>query len=114
EAGGAQLQALHTLSALGWRYIPRAEAERQRDGRRSSVLLEEVLTESLLRLNSIRRGGKAHAFSDANISEAVARLKEVRFDGLLRTNEKVTDLLQLGTALPQRVEGEMREWQLRY
>ncbi|WP_269713934.1 type I restriction endonuclease subunit R [Caulobacter sp. NIBR2454] len=114
EAGGTQLQALHTLSALGWRYIPRAEAERQRHGRRSSVLLEDVLAESLSRLNAIRRSGKAHPFSDSNIGEAIARLKEVRFDGLLRTNEKVTDLLQLGTALPQRVEGEMREWQLRY
>ena len=114
EAGGVQLQSLHTLSALGWRYIPRAQAERLRHGRRSSVLLEDVLAETLSRLNAIRRGGRAHAFSDANIGEAIARLKEVRFDGLLRTNEKVTDLLQLGTALPQRVEGEMREWQLRY
>jgi type I restriction enzyme R subunit len=28
EAGGAQLQALHTLSTLGWHYLPRAEVER--------------------------------------------------------------------------------------
>jgi type I restriction enzyme R subunit len=114
EAGGAQLQALHTLSALGWRYVPRAEAERQRGGRRSSVLLEDILADSLARLNAIRRSGRSHTFSDANVAEAIARLKEVRFDGLLRTNEKVTDLLQLGTALAQRVEGETREWQLRY
>lgn len=114
EAGGAQLQALQTLSVLGWRYLPRAEAERQRGGRKSSVLLEDILADRLSALNSIRRAGRAHAFSDANIAEAIARLKDVRFDGLLRTNEKVTDLLQLGTALPQRVEGETREWQLRY
>lgn len=114
EAGGAQLQALHTLSALGWRYVSRADAERQRRGRRSAVLLEDILADRLAALNRIRRGGRAHAFSDSNIAEAIARLQDMRFDGLLRTNERVTDLLQLGTALPQRVEGETREWQLRY
>ena len=33
---------------------------------------------------------------------------------MLRTNEVVTDLLQLGIALPQTIDGQAREHQLRY
>jgi type I restriction enzyme R subunit len=114
EAGGAQLQALQTLSALGWHYVTRAEAERQRGHRRSTVLLEDILSAQLSRLNHIRRGNRSHPFSETNIITAIDRLRDVRFDGLLRTNETVTDLLQLGIALPQTIDGQVRESQLRY
>lgn len=114
EAGGAQVQALTTLSALGWRYVTRAEADRQRRHRRSAVLLEDILRDQLAALNRIRGDGRTVPLSEANIETAVARLKDVRFDGLLRTNERLTDLLHLGTALPQTVDGLSREWPVRY
>ena len=114
EAGSTQLQALHTLSALGWRYLTRAEADRQRGHRRTNVLLDDILGQQLATLNRIRRGERSYPFSEANIATAVERLHDVRFDGLLRTNEAVTDLLQLGIALPQKIDGQTREWQLRY
>ena len=114
EAGREQLQALMTLSALGWRYVTRAEVNRQRRHRRTGVLLEDILRSQLATLNRIRTGGLTHAFTEGNIEAAVERLKDVRFDGLLRTNERQTDLLQLGVALPQTVEGQSREWPFRY
>ena len=114
EAGREQLQALTTLSALGWRYVTRGEADRQRRHRRTGVLLEDILRSQLAGLNAIRRNGRSHPFSEGNIEAAVERLRDVRFDGLLRTNERLTDLLQLGIALPQTVEGQSREWPFRY
>lgn len=114
EAGREQLQTLMTLSALGWRYITRAEADRQRRHRRTSILLEDTLRMQLAALNRIRAGGRTHAFSEGNIETAVERLKDVRFDGLMRTNERQTDLIQLGVALPQTVNGQSREWPFRY
>ena len=114
EAGREQLQALMTLSALGWRYVTRAEVDRQRRHRRTGVLLEDTLRTQLAALNRIRAGGRAHAFSEGNIETAVERLKDVRFDGLLRTNERQTDLIQLGIALPQTIDGQSREWAFRY
>ena len=114
EAGREQLQALTTLSALGWRYVTRAEVDRQRRHRRTGVLLEDTLRAQLAALNRIRAGGRAHAFSEGNIETAVERLKDVRFDGLLRTNERQTDLIQLGVALPQTIDGQSREWAFRY
>ena len=114
EAGGAQLQTLHTLSALGWHYLSRVEVERLRGGRRSEVLLEDVLRKQLARINRIRYDGRNHPFSEENLHTAVQRLREQPFQGLLRNNEAATDLLQLGTALPQRISNLQREWSLRY
>jgi type I restriction enzyme R subunit len=114
EAGGAQLQALHTLSALGWHYLSRAEVERLRGHRRSEVLLDEVLRKQLARINRIRYDGRNHPFSEENLATAVQRLREQPYQGLLRNNEAAADLLQLGTALPQRIDGLQREWSLRY
>lgn len=114
EAGSAQLQALHTLSALGWHYLSRAEAERQRDHRRSEVLLIGVLRKQLARINRIRYDGRNHPFSEENLDTAIQRLREQPYQGLLRNNEAATDLLQLGTALPQRIGNLSREWSLRY
>lgn len=114
EAGSPQLQALHTLSALGWRYLPRAEVERLRDHRRSQVLLEDVLRQQLGAINRIRYDGRNHRFSEENLLTAIQRLRDQPFQGLLRSNEQVTDLLQLGTALPQKVDSVQREWSLRY
>ena len=114
EAGREQLRALMTLSALGWRYVTRAEADRQRRHRRTDVLLEDILRTQLRSLNRIRWNGRNHPYSEGNIETAIERLRDVRFDGLLRTNERQTDLLQLGVALSQTVEGQPREWSFRY
>jgi type I restriction enzyme, R subunit len=114
EAGGAQLQALHTLSALGWHYLSRAEVERLRGNRRSEVLLQDVLRKQLGCINRIRYDGRNHPFSEENLHTAIQRLREQPFQGLLRNNEAATDLLQLGIALPQRIDNLQREWSLRY
>lgn len=115
EAGREQLQALMTLSALGWRYVTRAEADRQRGHRRTVVLLDDILRTQMRALNRIRwGGGRNHPFTEGNIEAAIERLRGVRYDGLLRTNEHLTDLMQLGLALPQTVEGQPREWPFRY
>lgn len=114
EAGREQLQTLTILSALGWRYVTRAEADRQRGHRRTAVLLEDILRTQLRSLNRIRWNGRNPPFSEGNIETAIERLRDVRFDGLLRTNERQTDLLQLGVALLQTVDGQPREWPFRY
>lgn len=114
EAGSAQLQALTTLSALGWRYISRAEADKLRGHRRSHVILDAVVVKHLSRINRIRRDDRSFPFSEANVRDAINRLTDVRFDGLLATNEQLTDLLQLGISVQQTVEGTTRGWPLSY
>lgn len=114
EAGGAQLSTLATLSSLGWQYVTRADADRMRQGRRSHVLLDDVLRKQLARMNHISWRDRRHLFSEANIESGIRRLSGVRYDGVLRTNEVVTDLLQLGIALPQTIDDTSREWPFRF
>jgi type I restriction enzyme R subunit len=102
EAGGVQLQALHTLAALGWRYLTRAEGEAQRRGQLAETLLEDVLAERLHALNPQRQGNARHALPDAAAQEAIRRLRLAVADqgkGLLGANAAVTDLLRLGTSV---------------
>lgn len=114
EAGGAQLQALHTLINCGWRYVTRAEADQWRDGRRALTFLEAQLRADLARINRIHVDGRTHPFSEANIDTAIQRLADRIPEGVVRANERMTDDLMLGIALPQSVGATSREWPFRY
>ena len=114
EALISQIPALQVLQALGYRYLTPAEALAARGGRLANVLLEDVLAAQLRKLNRIRHKGREHAFSDANIAEAIRRLKNEPYEGLVRTSEKLYDLLTLGTSLPQTIDGDTRSYTVRY
>ena len=110
----SQIPALHLLANLGYRYLTPEQALAMRGGRLSNVLLEEVLRDSLKRINRIQHKGENYLFSEENIQSAIQRLKNVKYDGLLKTNEAVYDLLTLGVALEQSVEGAARSFTLNY
>jgi type I restriction enzyme R subunit len=110
----SQIPALQLLQNLGWRYLTPGEAVALRGGKRGNVLLEAVLVEQLRKLNRIRFKGEEHEFSEANIQTAVQALKDVRYDGLVRTNEKIYDLLILGKSLPQTIHGDAKSFPLHY
>ncbi len=110
----SQVPALQLLQNLGYTYLRPQEALLQRKGRFSNVLLEGILTEQLRRMNRINYRGDAHEFSEANIQAAVQALKDIPFDGLVRTSEQVFDLLSLGKALEQTIDGDTKSFTLQY
>lgn len=110
----SQIPALQLLANLGYRYLTPTEALAMRGGRLANVLLEEVLRDSLKRINRIQHKGDSYLFSEENLQSAIQRLKNVKYDGLLKTNESVYDLLTLGVALEQSVEGAVRSFTLNY
>ena len=114
EAGGTQLQALHTLINSGWRYVTRAESDLWRDGRRSLPFLEMQLRADLARINRITLDGRSYSFSEANIDMAVRRLANRIPEGVVRANERMTDDLMLGIALPQTIGATSREWPFKF
>ena len=91
-----------------------AEAVAFRAGKLGSVLLETILVEQLRKLNRIRFKGEEYEFSEANVQTAVQALKDVMYDGLVRTNEKIYDLLILGKSLQQTIEGDTKSFPLHY
>ena len=52
EYHDSQLPALSFLQKLGWKYISPEETIEQRDGFYTSVLLENILSEQLQKINS--------------------------------------------------------------
>ncbi|MEG3152206.1 HsdR family type I site-specific deoxyribonuclease [Sphingomonas sp. ZT3P38] len=117
EAGGVQLQALHTLAGLGWSCVTRTEADSLRHGRLADTVLEDVLGNALRKLNSIEHRGRAYPLTDAAVAEAIGRLKAATIDtasGAQGTNAKATDLIRLGTSIDMTIEGETRGRQVRF
>ncbi|MDG4596375.1 MAG: type I restriction endonuclease subunit R [Candidatus Contendobacter sp.] len=110
----SQIPALQLLQNLGWRYLTPGEAVALRGRKPGNVLLESVLVEQLRKLNRIRFKGEEYEFSEANIQTAVQVLKDVLYDGLVRTNEKIYDLLILGKSLQQTICGDTKSFPLHY
>ncbi|WP_419605062.1 type I restriction endonuclease subunit R [Thiolapillus sp.] len=110
----SQIPALQQLINLGFEYLPPDQALAARQGKAGNVLLEEVLREQLREINRIHHKGRDYLFSEENIQSAVQKLKNVKYDGLLKTNEAIHELLTLGMALEQTVEGDTRSFNLRY
>jgi type I restriction enzyme R subunit len=110
----SQIPALQVLVNLGYQYLTPAEALAARGGKAGNVLLEGILREQLKKLNRIQHKGGSYLFSEENIQSAIQRLKNVKYDGLLKTNEAVYDLLTLGVALEQSIEGDLKSFTLNY
>jgi type I restriction enzyme R subunit len=110
----SQIPALQLLQCLGWTYVTPEQALGLRGGRPGRVILHAVLEEQLRKMNRIRFKGQTYAFSEGNIQTAVQALEEFPFDGLVRTNERIYDLLCLGKSLPQMISGDQKSFPLRY
>ncbi len=110
----SQVPALQLLQHLGYRYVTEDEAVQLRGGRQSSVLLDGVLEQQLRKINKIHYKGEEFEFSEGNIQSAVQALKELPFDGLVRTNEKIYELLLWGKSLQQSIRGDTKSFPLQY
>ena len=114
EQAISQVPAIRFLTAMGWKLMTPAEADRQRKGRRSQVLLMEILRNWLERHNQIEWKRASESFSSANIDLAIRRLTDAPFPGLMPANADYTDRLLLGTTLTQTVAGDTKSFPLRY
>lgn len=108
----SQIPALQLLQNLGWEYLTPGETVKLRSGKLSGVILDGVLIPQLRKLNKIRFKGGEYEFSEANIQSAIQAIKDVLFDGLVRTNEKIYDLLVLGKSLSQTIDGDTKSFPL--
>lgn len=110
----SQIPAIQLLHGLGWEYLSREETLVLRNGRKDQVVLTEILRPWLSNNNRIESRGESHPFTEANIHEALRRLLEEPYDGLVRTNEKIYHLLTLGTSLDQTIGGDRKGRSLHY
>ncbi|MDF7805898.1 type I restriction endonuclease subunit R [Pontiellaceae bacterium B12219] len=110
----SQIPALQALINSGYEFLSPADALADRQGKQSNVLLENTLREQLKKINRIAYKGNEYLFSEENIQSAIQKLKNVKYDGLQKTNEAIYDLITLGTALEQSIEGDSKSFNLQY
>jgi type I restriction enzyme R subunit len=114
EKTTSQIPALQLLIGLGFEFVTQAEALRERQDRTSNVLLESILRNQLKEINRIRYKGSEYLFSEENVQSAIQKLKNIKYDGLLKTNEAIYDLITLGTAMEQTIEGDSKSFNMNY
>ncbi|WP_339907173.1 type I restriction endonuclease subunit R [Symmachiella dynata] len=110
----SHLPALQLLQQVGYEYLTPTETLDLRGGKRSRVVLESILLEQLRKLNQITFKGQTHDFTETNLKNAVDALTNIPFDGLVKTNEQAFDLLTLGKAQEQTIDGNKRSYTVQY
>ena len=107
----SQIPALRLLMAMGYTYLTPLEAEGQRRGRQSNVVLEEVLEPWLVAHNHVAYKGRRYSFSEANVRAAIQALTgEPLSQGLIQANQRVYELLTLGTSLRETIDGDAKSY----
>lgn len=116
EKHQSQIPALQFLVALGFTPLSQAEAVRLRGGRLRNVVLDDVLADQLLKINSFTHRGREYPFDLEDAHEAIRRLKPTpdRQKGLRGTNQDIYDTLVLGTTITKTIQGDCKSYSLRY
>ena len=110
----SQIPALQELVNLGYEYLTPEQAFKARHKKLGNVLLENTLLRQIKKINRIHYKGREYRFSEENVQSAIQKIKNIQYAGLLKTNEAVYDLLTLGTAMEQSIEGDSKSFTLNY
>ena len=116
EKHQSQIPALQLLVALGYTPLSQGEALHLRGDRLRNVVLDDILTERLLAINSFTYRGRRYRFDLEDAHEAIRRLRPSpdRVQGLRRTNQEIYDLLVLGTTITETIGGDSKSYSFRY
>ena len=87
-----------------------------RGGRQRNVVLDDVLVESLMRINRFTHRGRDYGFDLEDAHEAMRRLKPTpdRLKGLRGTNQDIYDTLVLGTTITKSIDGDSKSYSFRF
>jgi type I restriction enzyme R subunit len=87
-----------------------------RGGKTTNVLLEDILRKQLKEINSIRVSThKTSIFTDDNIERGILALKDLPMnEGYIHACETVYNLITLGKALEQSIDGDKKSFTLQY
>lgn len=113
ERPESQDRALKQLQAMGYQYIPRAEAEHKR-GRLSNVLFPDVMRE-FLSSQSFRYRGKLSAFSEQSIFTTIRDFDAPLERGLMFASKTIYDSLQFGKSCEEKLfDGGQQSFDISY
>lgn len=89
EARQSQFPALEVLLGLGYTYISRDEALRQRGGDAGNFILADIAAAKLMEINGYKVGGIEYKFSEKDVRDAIDELEHIQYEGLIDTAQKI-------------------------
>ena len=113
----SQIPALQLLVNMGYTYLSPTEADRLRGGKTTTILLEDILRKRLKEINAEKTisSSKSTYISEGNIDRALQILKNLPMnEGYIAASEKLYNLLTLGQALEQSVDGDKKSFTIQY
>ena len=113
----SQIPALQMLQKLGYVYLSPAEADKLRGGKTTNILLDDILRKQLKIINSDKKisSTKSTYISDANIENGIRVLKELPMnEGYIAACEVAYNLITLGKAFEQTIDGDRKSITLQY
>ena len=112
----SQIPALQLLQNMGYKYLTPEEAMQLRGNKTTNVLLEDVLRKQLKEINSIQvSASKTSIFSNENIERGILALKDLPMnEGYIHASESAYNLITLGKALEQSIDGDKKSFTLQY
>jgi len=112
----SQIPALQMLMKLGYSYLSPDEALQLRGNKTTNVILEDILRKQLKEIN-VRKVSSTREmiFSDANIENGIQALKDMPMnEGYIAACEQAYNLITLGKALEQSIDGDKKSFTLQY
>lgn len=112
----SQIPALQLLQNMGYTYLSQEEALQLRGNKTTNVLLEDVLRKQLKEINSIQVSAtKTSIFTNENIERGIIALKDLPMnEGYIHASETAYNLITLGKALEQSIDGDKKSFTLQY
>ncbi len=116
EKHQSQIPALQLLVAMGFQPLSQDKAVQLRGGRLRNVVLDDVLVDSVMRINRFTHRGREYEFDLEDAHEALRRLKPTpdRVKGLRATNQDVYDTMVLGTTITKAIDGDSKSYSFRF
>ena len=116
EKHQSQLPALQLLTGLGYVPLSPPEALALRGGRRRNVILDSVLAEQLVKLNTFTFRGREYPLDPTDAHEAIRKLMPApeQQRGMKATNQEVYDRLVLGATIAKSIDGDTKSHHVKY
>ncbi len=109
-----QKNTIALLQSMGYTYISKAKMKEHRNST-GQVVLREILSHQLQKLNGFEYKGIEYAFSAKNISKAIEDIDESLHEGLATANQKISEGLLLGNAYEETLsDGVNKSFSLQY
>ena len=93
EAKQSQLTCVELLLNMGYKYVSKEEAERQRGGDTTNFILSDIATQKLMEINEYEVDEVKYKFSGKDIRDVIDEVEHIQYEGLIDTAQNIYNMI---------------------